>query len=152
MYVYFLVSSIYSNTSVCYDYYTHSHADPLDDVTVARPSECSAPILKIDIPSLIPGGPATAPAVRLHVEYTRIDREARGGDTSDLELFEKSMDAGILTNVTSLEVNVESPLSSWKIYAVRMRLEVLGVVSEQWSQYSRPFCAHCQECKSNKLV
>ena len=67
-------------------------------------------------------------------------------------MVRKSYDAGVLTETTRLEVELDDPPSmDWKAYVVRARLEVLGVVSDQWSPYSRPICIHCQQCEFRML-
>ena len=121
--------------------------DPIDDITVTRETECSAPVLKVNIPSTIPGGLDVAHTVKLHIEYTRVEKESRDGD---LEVFVNQLEAGSLIELTLVKVVIENlpyMLLSWKIYVIRVRLEVLGVVSDQWSLYSQPLCVHCQECK-----
>ena len=125
----------------------------IDDIVVTRPDHCNAPTISfsIPVPIPIPRGTPTSPTVRLFTEYTRIDPSRAVGVTdSEREVFVEQYDAGILTQSTRMEMSMEDlpyDLISWDMYVLRVKLEVLGVVSNQWSPYSRPLCIRCEECK-----
>ena len=86
------------------------HTAAIDDFTVARPSECNAPVLSLNLPSPIPvpPGSATAPNVQLHIEYTRINIEEQSGagQVGGEEVFVMQYDARILTQSNHMQVRV----------------------------------------------
>lgn len=112
-------------------------------------------IISFNIPATIPipRGSSSSPAVQLHIEYTRIDRVLADSDAGgEKEVFTEKYDADELTQFTHMEARMRSlpyMLVSWKMYVLRVRLEIMEVISRQWSPYSHPVCIRCEDCKSS---
>lgn len=121
----------------------------IEDFTLTRPSGCSsAPVLKLNITNPIP---VPYDKVILHIEFTRI--VSSGTEESD-KVFNEMQDAGVLTETNHMMLDMEDIpymlLMSMSHYVIRVRLEVLDVMSQQWSHYSHPLCIICEDCK--KLI
>lgn len=122
---------------------------PILRTSITPPPDCEGfvPVLTFTIQKPMPA--LASGSIRLHLEFTRLDG-ARVGSVSSLETFDDVADANVLAGSNHMSVpmkNLPYKVAPWKMYTLRLRLEVLGVVSRDWSPYSTPLCINCDDCK-----
>ena len=136
----------------------HVFSAPIEELSTSRPAQCNhtAPVLSFNIPAPIPVPRGTAvstmpgTSLRLHIEYTRIDPSQADSVTRTPEMIGEEKDASVLFGSTRMEVAMDSlpyTVAAWRMYALRIRLEILGMVSIVWSPYSLPLCINCEDCE-----
>lgn len=118
--------------------------------SIASPPDCDefAPVLTFSIERPIPV--LNAGSIRLLLQFTRLDK-AGIGSVSSLETFVGFEDASVLAKGNRMSVSMSTlpyKVATWKMYTLRLKLEVLGVLSKEWSPYSAHLCINCDECKS----
>lgn len=121
--------------------------------SIASPPDCHefAPVLTFSIEKPIPA--LDAGSIRLLLQFTRLD-SAGVGSVSSLETFPAVEDASVLAKGDRMSVSMSTlpyKVATWKMYTLRLKLEVLGVMSKEWSPYSAHLCISCDECKSLRV-